>query len=142
MQCEICQKFPHIVKQSITSGVVPMVSKGTRYRKKVLNAHINSNYHKECERAFRLSTINSGEQPTSLELAISKANLQIINHVGKLMIQVFYDAKHLNLPAYNWPARYVAGAASNAYNSQNRSSPTIPGNIPLQYVNPPGIWIL
>lgn len=140
MRCEICQKYPNIIKQFRPRGKVSMATRETRYRSKTLEEHIQSDYHKECERLFRLSTVPSGSSvtPTPLKLAMDKANLQMINHVGKLMIQIFYDAKHLNLPAFSWPARYVASAASFAYDSQNRTLPTIPENIPMQYVNPPG----
>lgn len=54
------------------------------------------------------------------------------------MIQVYLDAKRLNLPAYSWPSRYVAGEASFAYDSLNQSRSIIAQNIDLQYVNPPG----
>lgn len=138
MRCEICQKYPNIVKQFHPRGNVPMAStSGTRYRSKTLDEHIQSKYHKECERIFRLSTISSESSQTPMKIAINKANSQMINHVCKLMIQIFYDAKNLNLSPFSWPARYISSAASFAYDSQNRSLPTIPENIPMQYVNPP-----
>lgn len=131
MRCEICQKYPNVIKQFHPRGVVPMTTNATRYRATTLQAHIETNYHKECERLFRLSSIASESSQPPLKIAMNKANLQMINHVGKLLIQIFYDAKHLTLSAYNWPSRYVVNEASCAYDSQNRlpSIPIIPENI-------------
>lgn len=70
--------------------------------------------------------------------AINHANQRQINHVGKLMIQVYLDAKRLNLTPHSWPARYVASEASNAYDCMNENKNIIAGNIDLQYVNRPG----
>lgn len=73
-----------------------------------------------------------------MDIAINLANKNQIDRVGKLMIQVYLDAKRLNLPAYSWPSRYVAGEASFVYDSLNQSRSIIAQNIDLQYVNPPG----
>lgn len=140
MRCEICQKYPHIIKQFHPRGHVPMASMGTRYRLNTLQDHIQSDYHKECERLSRISSVAAENIQTPLTIAIDKANLQSMNHVAKLMMQIFYDAKHLNLSASSWPARYVTNAASFAYdlNTKTHSPATIPENIPMQYVNKPG----
>lgn len=109
------------------------------FRTETIEEHMKTEYHIECERAHRIATFKAGERPdTSLEISVSKAKVQMVNYVGKLLIQVFLDAKRLNLSAYSWPARYVASTASSVYNSQNQSTETIAENIPLQYVNPPG----
>lgn len=141
MRCEYCQEYPNIVKQFHPRGQVPMANHETRYRTNTLEEHIRSDYYKECERIFRLSTVTSEIVETfdgPLKRAMHKANVQMIDHVGKLMTQVFYDAKNLSLPPYSWPARYNASAASFAYDSQSRSRSSIPENIQMQYVNPPG----
>lgn len=144
MRCEICHKYPHVIKQFHPRGLVPMAANGTRYRGSVADEHIQTDYHKECERLYRLSTIVGENSQTSLEIAIDKANLQMVNHVGKLMTQIFYDAKNLNLSAHSWPARYVVNAASFAYDSQQQkeSKSIIPKNLQMQYVNKPGHLLL
>lgn len=144
MRCEICNKYPNIVKQYNKRGIVPMATVGTRYRSDALQEHIQSDDHKECERLFRLSSIEGESSQTPLAAALDKASLQMTNHVAKLMMQIFYDAKQLKQTAHSWPARYVTTAASFAYDLQNRtnSTPTIPENIPMQYVNKPGHLLL
>lgn len=144
MRCEICQKYPNIVKEFHPRGVVRIAANGTRYRAKILEEHIQSDYHKECERLFCLSTIEGENSQNPLKITIDKANLQMVNHVGKLMTQIFYDAKNLNLPAHSWPARYVVNAASFEYDSQKQmeSNSIIPENLPMQYVNKSGHLLL
>lgn len=73
-----------------------------------------------------------------MEIAISKANKNQTDRIGKLMIQVYLDAKRLNLSANSWPSRYIAGEASNAYDSLNEGKNTIADGVNLQYVNPHG----
>lgn len=138
MRCDICQKYPNIVKQFHPRGHVPMASTGTQYRLSILQDHIQSDYHKECERLNRISSVAAENIQTPLTIAIDKANLQSINHVSSLMMQIYFDAKHLNLSASSWPGRFVTNAASFAYNASNETQPTIPENIPMQYVNKPG----
>ena len=62
---------------------------------------------------------------------ISEKNLEVGNRIGRLMIQVFIDAKSLSLSAYSWPSRVVAGFHFN--------KPYLPyeaSAFDLQYVNP------
>lgn len=140
VRCEMCQKYPNIIKQFHPRGAVKMAVNRTRYREKAIDDHIQTDYHKECERVYHLSSIEGERPPSKLVVAIDKSKLQMMNHVGKLMIQIFYDAKNLNLTAHSWPARYVTNASSVVYNVQDdtESSSTIPANISMQYVNKPG----
>lgn len=62
MRCDYCQKYPNTVKQFHPRGNVPMATNEARYRSKTLQEHIQSSYHKECERIFRLPTIPSEVQ--------------------------------------------------------------------------------
>lgn len=111
--------------------------KGTRFYEKILSEHLNATYHDECAKAYRISSIEV-DQAAPMEIAISKANKQQIDHVGKLMILVYYDGKHLNLSANSWPSRYVAGEASHGYDSLSQNQLTVPDSINLQYVNTHG----
>lgn len=111
---------------------------GTRFKSEVLQKHIETDYHKECERLFRLSSIEDKSSQAPLKISMDKAAVKMINHVAKLMMQIFVDAKQLSQSAHSWPARYVASAASFVYDFQEQTKPTIPENIPMQYVNKPG----
>lgn len=57
-------------------------------------------------------------------------------YIGKLMIQICADAKILTLAAFNWPARFVANEASNAFQFNQPEQNVIPENLSLQYINP------
>lgn len=140
MHCEFCQKYPNIIKQFSPRARVPMATTGARYRADRLAEHIESDFHKECARLFRLSSVADENICMTIDVAVNKANLKMINHVSKLMIQIYYDAKQLNQAAHNWPARFVVSSASYAYDAQNRTAKIsiIPENIPVQYVNKPG----
>lgn len=137
-RCEYCCKFPHIVKQHIPKKPPAITTqKGTRFYEKILSDHLNTVYHKECAKSYRTSTIER-EKSTPMGIAISKAAKKQIDHIGKLMISIYMDAKRLNLSANSWPSRYVAAEASNAYDSQKQSESIVPNNINLQYINAHG----
>lgn len=55
-------------------------------------------------------------------ISIDESKVQYANHIGKLMIQVYNDAKRLGLTAYSWPSRHVSGQASNEF-SFNEKEP-------------------
>lgn len=139
-QCGVCAKFPNIVKQFNPRKPLAIASEiGTIARADVLENHSQTECHKACMEADRVSSLKIDDRPrTDIEISIRKINKDQIAYVGKLMVQIYLDAKLLNLPAYNWPARYVCGEASHAYNPDDQSRPIIADNINLQYVNPHG----
>lgn len=57
------------------------------------------------------------------------ANLKQANYIGKLMIQVYIDAKILPLATWNRPARFVANEAANAYEIQQNALNVIPHDL-------------
>lgn len=121
IRCEFCRKFSHIVKQHVSKPPAITTIQGTRFYSRTLTEHVQTRYHKECAKSYRMKSIEVKEAGP-MEIAISKANK---DQVGKLMIQVFADGKCLSLSAFSWPARYVASAASFAYDSMNGSSELI-----------------
>lgn len=143
MRCDICLKYPNIVRQ-FNKGKPPPItcSDGARYRPKYYNEHSNTPYHIECVKAHRLQALrdedNVATEQMPLEISIGKANRRMVNHVGKLMLQVYHDAKLLNMSAYSWPSRYVAMEASHAYDSESRFPKSVPHDVSLQYVRPAG----
>lgn len=138
VRCDYCLKYPHIIKQYVTKKLPAIASEnGTRFYEKIVKEHLNNVYHKECAKSFRVSTIEQ-EKTAPMDIAIGKANKKQLDHIGSLLIQIYLDAKRLNLSAHSWPARYVAGEASHAYDSANQSKNLIPDGIDLQYVNTHG----
>lgn len=117
---------------------MPIASvEGTRNRSNTLENHLKSQCHIECEIAHRLESMQDKQKDAPMEVAVSKANKQMVDYIGKLMIQIYVDAKRLNLSARSWPARYIANEASHAYNSSIQNSVVL-NDIKLQYVNAPG----
>lgn len=112
---------------------------GARYRKETISEHIQTKYHTECCQASRLKSLKDvSAEPASMGALISKANAKLADHVGKLLIQVYIDAKKLVLSAYSWPSRYIANEAGFDFKFNSNSNPSIiPPNINMQYVNLP-----
>lgn len=138
IRCDYCYKFPHIVKQYVPKRQPAITTEnGTRFYEKILTEHLSSTYHEECAKAYRISKIED-DNVAPMNIAISKATKHQIDHIGKLMIFIYLDAKKLNLAANSWPSRYVAAEASNAYDSQNQRESIVPNNISLQYLNSHG----
>lgn len=140
MRCLTCAKYPHIVKQYNPYKPLSIASeRGTRALSDVVNDHLKSKCHTSCVEADRVSSMGIEKRPsTSMDVSIRNANRKNVSRVGKLMLQVYLDAKLLNLPAHSWPARYVGGEASSAYDAEVQTRSTIADNINLQYVNPHG----
>lgn len=137
VRCQICAKYPHIVRQFNPRRTPAIVSlDGTRKQSSVIDAHIKSKCHSACADADRVSFVAHESQ--SIATTMSNLNRRKLTRIGKLMIQIFLDGKLLNFSAYSWPARYAAEAASSAYMAENHSSHIIAENINLQYVNPHG----
>lgn len=137
IRCNICNKYPLIVKRrGPTKPPAITTVSGTRFRSDILNDHIETTYHVDCLKAERLDSMVVAV--AQLEIAVNKSNKRMVDYVGKLMIQIFHDAKRLNLSAYSWLSRYIAGEASHAKDSEKQDKSIIPSNISLQYVNPRG----
>lgn len=114
---------------------------GTRKRKNIVADHFGKTYHKECRQAVLLATKEVSalkNDRTLIDMHISESNKSYANHIGKLMMQVYTDAKRLTLSAYSWPARYVATESGTVFDFNSSNTSIIPENINIQYVNPPG----
>lgn len=138
VRCNICMKYPEIVKLHAPRGKVPSIATetGVRNRATVVENHLTQTYHLESVKAERIKLLEIPQSAIPLDSAINKANKQQADHIGKLLIQIFTDAKRLTLTAWNWPARYVASVASNAFSIENENATIIPSNVNRQYVNP------
>lgn len=110
---------------------------GTAYRADIVDKHLQSIYHAECEKVERINALVEPDKIlTPMDISISKANLSQANYVAKLMIQIFNDAKVLTLAAWNWPGRHIANEASMAFNFEKQTKSVIPDKLSLQYINP------
>lgn len=136
--CKVCLKFPKIVQlHTANNKIAPITtSNGTRYRKESVEKHFMSLYHAKCKEAEKVADCDSAiAVKGTMDVHISESNKKLANHIGKLFIQVYANAQKLTSSAFSWPARYVAGEASNQFDF-NSNNPTISLQINLQYVNP------
>lgn len=139
VRCKICIKYPDIIKRYAYNQQIPLIAteKGARYRTTILQNHFEQNYHKESVKAERIKLLQvSTPVITPMQVSINKANKKQADYIGKLLIQIYTDAKRLTLSAWNWPIRYVAAEASHIFSIENENHSTIPKNLSLQYVNP------
>lgn len=137
VRCKTCITNPNLLKIFGKNNKPPPIAteKGTKYRKSVVDEHFQTKYHKESKKCQILST--SSFQKGRMDFHINQANKALANHLGKLLIQVYNDAKKLTLSAFSWPSRYVASEAGNQFNFDDSTNSTIPTNINLQYINRP-----
>lgn len=138
IRCNLCLKYPAILKINAKNNKPPAIAStaGTNFRHSVLLHHLESEYHRECVKVEKkgIFSVSTTELPP-IESAISKQNEKHANYVGKLMTQVFIDAKQLTLTAFNWPARYVSNEMSNEFSFNVAKASTVP-DVKLMYVNP------
>lgn len=137
--CKLCVKFPLIVKMHVNNRKMPPITTtdGTRFKKEAVTNHFLSLYHAKCREAERVASNSASAQQskTLIDKHISAANEKRANHIGKLFLQVYVDAKKLTSSAFSWPARYIASEAGNNFNF-NLYTTTIPNDTNIQYVSP------
>lgn len=109
---------------------------GTRFRKEGVEHHFLSLYHAKCKEAEQLAANDAlSEDKGTIDAHISEANKELVNHIEKLLLEVYTDAKNLTSSVFSRPARYIPSEAGNSYNFDSDTG-TIPSDISIQYVNP------
>lgn len=111
VRCDVCFKYPAIVRLNCDNKKPPPITSeiGIRYRKNYVLKHFQSVCHRKCREAKMIAELESCQRNKNkqlMDLHISESNQKFANHIGKLLLQVFVDAKKLTLSAYNWPSRY------------------------------------
>lgn len=81
IRCEFCRKYPNIVKQHIKKKPPSITTTiGTRFRGNVLSEHLDTLYHKESAKAYRIS-FTEEKEAGPMEIAISRANKLNVDRV-------------------------------------------------------------
>lgn len=102
VRSDYCLKYPHTIKQYVTKKLPAIASEnGTRFYEEIVVIS-DKDYHKECDKSFRVSTIEE-EETAPMDTAIGKSNKEQLDHIGSLLIQIYLDGKRLNLSAHSWP---------------------------------------
>lgn len=106
----------------------PITEKGgIRFKKQYVVSHFESVHHKKCKEAEQLAeNIQDSQVEGQMDKHISEANKERANYVGKLLLQVYTDAKKLTLSAYSWPSRFVASEAGHNFDFDSFQVGTIP----------------
>lgn len=140
VRCEVCRQFPRIVRLHTDNNKMPPITTeaGTRFNQSTVEHHFLSKYHEKCKEAAQIATgaVSATKKKALIDVHVSEANKIRANHIGKLFIQVYGDAKKLTVSAYSWPARYVIAEAAHSFDF-NANNATIPSDLNIQYVNPP-----
>ena len=73
-----------------------------------------------------------------LKIANGQAHLLrlLANQIGKLIIQVYNDAKNLSISAFSWPSRVVASETAQDFDYNNPFEENDASVFDLQYVTP------
>ena len=139
VRCFFCTKFPDTVKLHARKGKLPPMAQGsgTIFREPVVAAHLKTRYHQEAKKAFRLSSLSNIEisQASQIGKYISKANEELCNRIGSLMLQVYNDAKKLTLSAFSFPSRVVVSDIAHAFRMSETGLKNV-SKSDLQYVTP------
>lgn len=109
MYCKLCAKYPLIVQRYVDNKKLPSITTtaGTRFRIEIVEQHFESSYHIKCKEAQKIDE-SKNEAHTNknlIDMHISAANEKRANHIGKLILHVYGDAKKLTSSAYSWPVR-------------------------------------
>ena len=110
--CIVCRDYPSVVRQYHPKRLLPPMCRndGTEARSSTINSHLKSPYHEECMRLHRLSKLTLDQRllETPVLTKISAKNKEIADKIGRLILQVYYDAKSLSLSAFSWPSKIVS----------------------------------
>ena len=95
--------------------------------------HLISEYHKKRGIAYqkKIEMIKQSDN-TLLANYISKANSDLDDNIGSLLIMVYYDAKKLVLPEYSFPTRAVINMMASKF--EYNSDDNIITNTDFQYL--------
>ena len=79
--------------------------------------HLSYEYHKKMYYSLSQKNIEGIKQPDKTPLAnyISKANSNLADKIGLLLIMVYYDANKLVVPAYSFTARAVVNMMASKF---------------------------
>lgn len=82
----------------------------TAARAEVETAHVESEIDKECVKAERIKGLSRAKKIQKIPLyqIYSMKTKQLADKIGKLIIHVYNDAKHLRNSAFSWPSLVVA----------------------------------
>lgn len=107
IKCIACNKYPGIVKKHTIKSQIPKITQdlGALFGQEVIDNHLTKLYHTISIKMLRLSTLPNSiiQQSTQMGRAILKANENLGNKIGSLMIHTYGDAKKLTQSAYTYP---------------------------------------
>ena len=140
IRCKACNENSDVVKRFCYRGRIPPICSptGTEARTGTIAIHLRSEAHKEAVKVNRIKGLSSSEKIQAIPL-LKIANAQthlLANRIGKLIIQVYNDAKNLSISAFSWPSRVVASEFAQSFDYNNPFEEYDASVFDLQYVTP------
>ena len=140
IRCRACMNHPEVVKRFCHNGRIPplCIVTGTEARSKTEDDHVNSEAHKETLKAMRLKCLSTREKVETIPLytVSNSQTVKLANRIGKLVIQVYNDAKNQSLSAYSWPSRVDTNKIASKFNFNEPFTPYDASSFDLQYITP------
>ena len=140
IRCKVCNENSDVVKRFCYRGRVHPICSPTEKeaRSETIAIHLRSEAHKEAVKVNRIKELSSSEKIQTiplLKIANGQAHL-LANRIGKLIIQVYNDAKNLSISAFSWPSRAVASETAQDFDYNNPFEENDASVFDLQYVTP------
>lgn len=109
---------------------------GTKFIERIIEAHLNTQMHIECCKAYKQARSTRAEIFTEPPMGrcINQSNLTLANHIGSLIMHVYISAKQLTLSANTFPAGGAVGYAAAKFGFDNFDNKIFEQN--FQYVTP------
>ena len=140
IRCLACMNHPEVVMRFCYNGRIPPICTvtGTEARSKIEENHVNSEAHKRTLKAMRLKCLSTREKFETIPLhtVSNSQTVKFANRIGKLVIQVYDDAKNQSLSAYSWPSRVVTNEIASKFNFNEPFTPYGVSSFDLQYITP------
>ena len=140
IKCRVCNENPDIIKRFCYRGRISPICTptGTEARSGTIATHLESETHKESGKVNRFKRLPSTQKIQtipSFKIANTQTDL-LANRVGKLIIQVYNDAKNLSISAFSWPSRVVAAEITNRFDYNACFEEYDASMFDMQYVTP------
>jgi hypothetical protein len=142
VRCKICYKHSLVCARSSYRNILPAIAteKGTRYQKKVVQDHKQSEGHKAALNAEQQETyFNEKSTKNPLVRAVKMIDEHVYKRAIAHFMDVYNDSKRGTLSAWSWPSRTLTKNAAAKLQLREKNAPFEsfhPTAEEMQYVNP------
>ena len=138
VNCKLCVKYPVLVK--LHSGRFPGIctEEGVVFRSTTVTKHSLSAEHLACvqKEKAELAKKLGLKTETGFEKSFRLVNSEKQRKIGKIMIDVYNDAKRGTLSAWSYPSRYISRLIGDQLDLSQPHQNFIPSESDLSYIHP------